>query len=182
MDFAERMSLWLDAFAAVRLQSAHQSIRSLATAPGRPAAPDAPALFADVQRVRSALEKAIARAVAHDGVPKYAAYRQRHLELQHQMELMVAPLRDHVRQALARGSARLRQLAALDAALDDVLAGREQALLPVAATLMERRFDELELPAFEQAWRDVLAAEVDLRLQRVTGLVEAVANETDPHP
>ncbi|QJW85698.1 DUF3348 family protein [Ramlibacter terrae] len=98
------------------------------------------------------------------------------------MELMIAPLRDHVRQALGRGSARLRQLAALDATLDEVLARREQALLPATAALAERRFGDMEPAAFEQHWRDVLRAEVELRLQRITGLVEAVANEMNPSP
>ena len=182
MDFAERMSLWVDAFAAVHLQAAQQSVRSLAAAPARVAAPSAPALFADVQRVRAALAHAIAREVTHDDGPRFAAYRQRHLELQHQMELMVVPLRDHVRQALVRGSPRLRQLVALDATFDEVLARREQALLPATAALVERRFGEMELPAFEQHWRDVLLAEVELRLQRITGLVEAVAAETSSAP
>jgi hypothetical protein len=177
-DFAERMSLWVDAFAAVRLQAAQQAARSL-RAPAVVPRQRAAALAADVQRVRAALAAAIARKLTHDEAPAYAAYRQRHLELQHQMELMVAPLREHVRQALGRGSTRLRQLAALDAALDDVLAPREQKLLPAAAALLERRFGELALDVFERQWREVLLAEVDLRLERVTGLVEALSNEPE---
>jgi hypothetical protein len=110
------------------------------------------------------------------------AYRQRHLELQRQMEQMVGALRDHVRQAVSRVSPQLRQLAALDAAMEQVLAPREQATLPTAVTLLKRRFEQLRsadggTDAFAAEWRQALLAEMELRLEPVTGLVEARRNE-----
>lgn len=230
LDVAERLSLWVNAFDAIRLQGAHQAIASLGGAARRPAAAPlarAPALAQDVQRVRSVLANAIAQepgpvletaltpadmrrlARTAAGSPasaaggddaSYARWRQRHLELQRQMELMIPPLREHVRQALAQASPRLRQLAALDAALEQVLAAREQKLLPTVIERMERRFAALRaahlqavqdggshddpaawrrpggwLDLFAQDWRQLLAAELDLRLQPVTGLVEALS-------
>lgn len=229
LDVAERLSLWVNAFDAIRLQGAHQAIASLGraqprSAPARRAR--APALAQDVQRVRSVLTKAIAqepgpvvetaltpadlrrlaRAAAQPaGVgddASYAPWRQRHLELQRQMELMIPPLREHVRQALASASPQLHQLAALDAVLEQVLAPREQKLLPTVIERMERRFAELRathlqaaqdggqhddpaawrrpggwLDQFAQDWRQLLAAELDLRLQPVTGLVEALSKD-----
>jgi hypothetical protein len=227
LDVAERLSLWVDAFDAIRLQAAHQAIATLGdAAPARRRAPRASSLAEDVERVRSVIARAIAqepgpvvetaltpadlrrlaRAAARPqeavADASYAPWRQRHLELQRQMDLMLPPLREHLRQALAKGSARMRQLAALDAAMEQVLAAREQKLLPRIAERMERRFTQLRaahlqalqesgheddpaawrqpggwLARFASEWRQLLAAELDLRLQPATGLVEALANE-----
>jgi hypothetical protein len=203
-DFAERLSLWVSAFDAIGLQAAQRAIEGIRTAAPRAAgesrAMRSHELQEDLQRARGALSKAIAQPLE---MPEtgYAAYRQRHLELQRQMELVIAPLRDHVRQALARVSPGLRKLAALDAVLEQLLAPREQSLLPRVAALLQRRFDQLQrehrrelqaggleddpalwhrpggwLERFEQDWREALRAEVDLRLEPVAGLVEALGN------
>jgi hypothetical protein len=197
MDVAERLSLWLNAFDAIGLQQAQQAIRQIRTAAaGSADAPPVPAeaLSADLRRVRSALAGAIAQdprtlALSPEGSKPW---QQRHLELQRQMEQMIQPLREHVRQALARVSPRLRQLAALDAVMAQALAAREQAVLPTVATLLERRFVQLRAQAngdgtsegaatwledFAGEWRQVLLAELDLRLQPVLGLIEALGNE-----
>ncbi|HET8748304.1 MAG TPA: DUF3348 family protein, partial [Ramlibacter sp.] len=227
LDTAERLGLWVSAFDAIRLQAAHQAIAQLdpAAVPRR-RAQRASALAEDVQRTRSVLLQAIAqepgpvvetaltpadlrrlaRAAAQPQADEEDAsstrWRQRHLELQRQMELMLPPLREHVRQALAQGSSRLRRLAALDAAMDQVLAPREQKLLPTIIERMERRFTQLReehrqalqdsgqddapaawrqpggwLARFAGEWRQLLAAELELRLQPVTGLLEAAAKE-----
>jgi hypothetical protein len=207
LDVAERLGLWVNAFDAIGLQSAHQSIRTLRTAAPASAAarPIASGSMAeDVQRVRATLANAVARAAASAAASAdggVAAYRQRHLELQRQMEQMIGPLRDHVRQALAQASGRLRQLAALDAVFEQVLSRREQALLPGVAALLERRFEQLRAgheerlaagaaeddaaaasddwrEVFAREWRQALLAELDLRLEPVAGLVEALSNES----
>ncbi|AMO22465.1 DUF3348 domain-containing protein [Ramlibacter solisilvae] len=189
MDFAERLSLWLNAFDAIGLQSAHQAIRSLDAAAGTVAvrASRSGDLADDLQRVRSVLAKAIAQdplamaATAPGDEPAYLPYQQRHLELQRQMEQMVGALRDHARQAVCRASPRLRRLAALDAALEQVLARREQETLPAAIALLKRRFEQLRsagtTDAFAGEWRQALLAELELRLEPVTGLIEALRNE-----
>lgn len=208
MDVAERTSLWVGPLAAIRLQAAYQAIRATPGSVRRPAAPShaVAALDDDVQRVRAVLAKAIAQdplrlANLKPGDPDfgYAPFRQRHLELQRQMEQMVAALRDHVRQAVAAASPRLRQLAALDAALEEVLAEREQKLLPTTAAVLERRFHQLQqahrqqhdaaddpalwnrpggwLHRYAQDWRQALLAELELRLESVAGLVDARRNE-----
>jgi hypothetical protein len=232
LDIAERLSQWVGAFDAIRLQSGHQAIRAVGEAAGTRVQPvRGRALAEDLQRVRSALGHAIAqdpvRLAAGPGLraaagrvepvraPEgaevadvgYALYQQRHADLQRQMDMMIAPLREHVRAALGRGSAALRQLAALDAVMEQVFAAREQALLPTATLLLERRFEQLRqahrdalaesgaaddpaqwrraggwLHAFEQDWRDALLAEVDLRLEPVAGLVDAATKESDIRP
>jgi hypothetical protein len=191
-DFAERLSLWVNAFDAIGLQSAHQSIRAIATAapaPARGARPlHALGIEDEVRAVRAALAHAITQVPeqAADTDAAYAPYRQRHQELQRRMEQMIGPLRDQVRQVLSRVSASLRQLAALDAVMEQVLAPREQLLLPKASVLLERRFQQLRadgdwLQAFGRDWRQALLAELELRLEPVTGLLEALANETTHH-
>jgi len=190
MDIAERLSLWLNAFDAIGLQRAQQAIRQIgAPMPAADASPaSAEALSADLLRVRSALSNAIAQdpralAITPEGSKPW---QQRHLELQRQMEQMIQPLREHVRQALSRVSPRLRQLAALDAVMAQVLAAREQALMPTVATLLERRFAQLRTDAadagdwlehFAGEWRQALVAELDLRLEPVQGLIEALHQE-----
>lgn len=216
MDFAERTSLWMGPLEAIRLQAAHQPMR-ITPAPDRKPATGRAAtirsLGEDLQRVHGVL----ARAIAQDPLTLanlkpddpdfgYTPFRQRHLELQRQMEQMASALRDHVRQAVGRASPRLRQLAELDAALEQVLAVREQKLLPTTAALLERRFNQLRrthreereasgqpdeaahwqqpggwLHAFGQDWRHALLAELDLRLEAATGLLDALRNE-HPHP
>lgn len=188
MDFAERLSLSLNAFDAIRLQSAQQAIRAMHVVPaGKPAAARRQDLAADLQGARGTLARAIAQdPVALAGIAPedatYAVFRERHADLQRQMDLLVKPLRDHVRQALARTSPRLRQLAALDTVLEEMLAPREQALLPTTATLLQRRFEQLRAQGqarhFINDWRQALLAELDLRLEPVAGMIDALANES----
>ena len=63
MDFAERLSLWLNAFDAIGLQAAHQSLRSLDAGTQAVQASRAPDVAEDLRRVRAVLGKAIAQPV-----------------------------------------------------------------------------------------------------------------------
>ncbi len=210
-DVAERMSRWFDPLAAIRLQSALQGLRD--GAPARPvpraALQRARQLPQDLQQTRAVLAQAIAQnplaalGLAPGEDPGYAPWHQRHLELQRQMAQMVGAARDHARQTAAALSPRLRQLAMLDATFEDLLAAREQALLPTTAALLERRHHQLRaahrqvheatgepddpalwrrpggwLHTFATDWRNALLAELDLRLEPAQGLAEAVRNET----
>lgn len=190
MDFAERLGLWLNAFDAIRLQSAHQALRASKAPAGRPPAQAAAALAQDMEKVRAVLARAIAQGAQDDDADAgYGPWQRRHAELQQKMELMIRPLREHVRQALAQAAPRLRQLAVLDASFDEILAGREQELLAAVPALAKRRFERLRAEAapqdtswrrdFDKEWRELLLAELELRLQPVTGLVEALAQDSD---
>jgi hypothetical protein len=193
MDFAERLSLWLGAVDAIGLQATHQAVRATrSAAPGplttRGAAPLSPA--EDLQRVRSMLAHAISQPIARppEGRPEYKPYADRHVDLQRQMELAIPPLRAHVREVASAQSARLRQLSTLDAAMEQMLAARGQALLAKLPARLKRRFEQLHasaagdtdqdwLQAFDREWRQALLAELEVRLAPVTGLVEAAADE-----
>jgi hypothetical protein len=115
------------------------------------------------------------------------------------MELKIAPLRAHTRQVAAKASPRLRQLATLDAVLEQALGGREQKLLAMVPVFLEKRYEQMRrahenggtsdeptqgsparwLGAFAQEWQAVLLAELEIRLQPVMGLVDALHNEIE---
>lgn len=190
IDFVERLSLWVNAFDAIGLQAAHQSIKAIRTPAPRKArdarAATPQSLEEALHQVRTVLAGTIAQDALQvgEGDAPYTPYRQRHLELQRRMEQMIGPLRGHVREVLSCASARLRQLAALDAVLEQMIAPREQLLMARTVFHLERRFGQLRLAgdgdwlhAFGCDWRRALLAELDLRLEPVTGLVEAMNNE-----
>lgn len=133
----------------------------------------------------------------------FAPYHRYYLAHQRDMNASIGPLRATVRAALAQRSAELKRLAALDAVMDQALAARERALLATVPGLLAKRFEQLfaahqaalaETQAADdtQRWmqhggwlavfcRDmqaVLLAELELRLQPVAGLVEALEHES----
>ena len=132
----------------------------------------------------------------------YAPHRRNYLAHQRDMDLRIRPLRANVREVLATSSPALRKLAVLDATLENILGDREAKLLATLASLLEKRFEQL-FKAHQQAlaggqhtdsseawtkpdgWlsrfgnelQTVLLAELDLRLQPIVGLLEALHNE-----
>lgn len=205
-DFAERLSLWLSAVDAVTLHATLQAVQSAAVARAAAAhSASTPTLtVADAcQRVRQALVDAImappapsARGdhvrppfqaeAAPDTAAGYAGHHKRYLELQRLMESKIAPLRTQVRQALSSASPRLRQLATLDAVMEQTLGGREQKLLSTVPVFLERRFEQLrqshQEDTFSKEVQEILLAELDVRLQPIVGLMEAFSNEVKKYP
>lgn len=190
-DVAERLSPWVGAFDAVTLHSAHQSLQSMApgTTAGGASARTRALLEEEFQRVRTALVKVILAPLADldPAQPAFAPWRQRHLELQRQMDAAIAPLRARLRQALSRASPRLRQLALLDAVFESLVGNREQKLLATVPQHLEQQFKALRnaaaalpaggLEAFASQWQQVLLAELEVRLQPAMGLIEAFGSE-----
>lgn len=183
-DVAEKFSRWLNAFDAVKLHAVQQPGKAPAEGRSKADLRDAlAALEAECHRVQTALVAAwrTRAAPAPEGDAAFAAHRQRYLEQQRQMELKIGPLRERTRQVLSRGPSRLRQLAALDAVLDQALAGREQRLLFKVPAHMEPRFEQRRqagrLEDFEREWHELLLAELNVRLQPVLGMMEALGNE-----
>lgn len=211
---AERLGSWLSAADAMRLYAAHNAGGG-ASGGALPAA-----LAAEGERLRSALTQAIEKsctpgaggtrlklplpdpATPSEVTADYEPYRRFHLAHQREMETAIAPLRNRARAALAQSAPALAKLAALDAALGDILAGREARLLATVPALLEKRFAQLRdehrqaradaqqaddpaawlqpggwLARFCTEMRAALLAELDLRLQPLTGLIEAFSNE-----
>ena len=222
LDFAERLSQWLDLSDAITLHAVQNAGAASSSASAAPSCGQAVAVEEEFARVRTALVKSITTSCSPnigetrmklptpqagatiDIAAAYQPFRRFHLAQQASMEASIRPLRSSVRQALARASAPLRQLAALDEALDNTLSVREHQLLATVPLLLERRFEQL-LKAHQQPLADtrqadspaarpppaewlsdfcrelqgVLLAELDLRLQPTAGLIEALRNEAN---
>jgi len=138
-----------------------------------------------------------------EGAADYLPYHRYYLAHQRDMGAAIAPLRASVRAGLAQRAPALRQLAALDGVLDQALAPRERSLLATVPQLLGRHFEQLHqahrsalptpddparwlqpgawLHTFCQDMRVVLRAELELRLQPVAGLLEAL-NEVTKQP
>ncbi len=107
--------------------------------------------------------------------------RRRHLAHQQAMEARIAPLRADARAALSAKSPELARLAALDAVMDQALAARQRHLLAAVPAMVERHFErlrELQKPAgaevVGQTLQRVLLAELELRLQPIEGMIDAL--------
>jgi hypothetical protein len=115
------------------------------------------------------------------------------------MESRIVPLRAKARAALSASSAELARLAALDAVLEQALSARERHLLSTVPVLLRSHFERsrkarrgpsaeppeahsataLEQPAhwmaaFGRQVRSVLLAELEVRLNPVEGMIEAL--------
>ncbi len=195
-DFAERLSQWLSPMDTVTLHSALQPAAPMPKGPAPEALQASASNVAnEVQQVRDALVRAImAVALPPEAAPDeqvdYAPYQKHHQALQRQMASKIEPLRARVRQALSQASPALRQLATLDALMDKTLAMREQKLLSSVPVFLEKSLARgrqnkgapAHQPTFGQAWQEALLAELDTRLQPVTGLMEAFSNEVKKQP
>jgi len=125
---------------------------------------------------------------APEGVPLadlLAPYRLHHTQQQRSMAARVATLRERLRPRLAEASGPLARLAQLDAVFERAVAMQErQALTGLPALLTKRA--EAHHAADPRRWRQrfwadlqrALRAELDLRLQPVQGLIEAL-NQAD---
>jgi hypothetical protein len=137
-----------------------------------------------------------APALPLDPAAEFAMLHQRYVEQQRRMEMSVDALRSHARERLSGASPELAQLAVLDGVMEKMLGGREQHLLATVPTFLKKRFEQLRREAVSEsnldaspdhfqrsAWlgqlaaefQQALLAELELRLQPVAGMAEALA-------
>lgn len=142
---------------------------------------EAAAGFDDAELARDAAEP------APEGVPLadlLAPFRLHHGQQQRGMAARIATLRERLRPRLAEASGPLARLAQLDAVFERALAAQERGQLAGLAALLTRRA-ELHHAADPRGWRRrlwadlqrLLRAELDLRLQPVLGLIEALHDD-----
>lgn len=133
----------------------------------------------------------------------YAPYRRFYEAHQRDMELSITPLRYKLREAVAKASPQLKKLAELDETFEKILREREGKLLARVPLLLKKRFEQLfkehqqkltesqetDNPAvwtqtggwlarFCHDMHMLLLAELELRLQPATGLVETLKQDT----
>lgn len=150
------------------------------------------AAVAEARRVRDELARAITDDAAlsmDDGSGTVRTpWRQAYQARQRAMETRIGALRANVRAALAGQSHELARLASLDAVLERTLAPRERQLLGTVPGLLERHTERQhrqdtavgaraghaasgpDRPSLQTA----LLAELDIRLQPIEGMLEAL--------
>ena len=220
--FAEKLGDWLDFRNAIAL---HGVLGAPVSTPARQTTARVPTLPAsaaeDMAKSRAALNQSIIdsfsarRTRARTRLPEpsfdpslkpsaaYEPYRRYYLALQRDLETGVRPLRSRMRRVLAQASPELRRLAALDEALESILAERESKLLAKIPALLETRFKRLLkehqktladaqlndsqaywaasdswLAQFCQELQMALQAELDIRLLPTQGMLEALNKKT----
>ena len=169
-------------FAQVRAALEQSILQGTPPAPGMPR----------IEQPATELPQPIDTRTAFEPFRRYASGHQR------QMESVIRSLRGQLRGMLHKGSTPQRQLAALDAIFDNVLMAREARLLGQITLRFEKRFaqalrqhtralvqaaqaDEpapasaIWLTPLFEAMRAALLAELDLRLQPLLGLIEAIS-------
>jgi hypothetical protein len=188
---AERLGGWLGWADAIGLSQ----VLATPPAPGANAAARGEALdwaSAALERLQAELTAAFDDALlaresaetAPEGVPLadlLAPYRLHHAQQQRSMAARIATLRERLRPRLAEASGTLARLAQLDALFERAIAPQERERLAGLPALLARRA-ETHHAADPRRWRTrfwadlqrVLRAELDLRLQPVLGLIEAL--------
>ena len=216
---AERLGQWLDFKDALPLYSVLNAGAEPAAATGS-ATPGTAAAREDLARVRALLSDSI-RAdgltqpgksrialpvplpnASIDSAAEYSPFHRYYLAHQRDMNANIGPLRANVRAVLTAQTPALRQLAALDAVLEQAFLSRERSLLATIPAQLEKRFEQLYathqaaqadgggvdepdkwmqpggwMAAFCAEMQAVLLAELALRLQPIVGMIDAIDNE-----
>ena len=160
----------------------------------------------ELEQGRARIEQSIARSFTPDPGPARVAcpspvvgpdadlqkafepFHRFYLVQQRDMDFAVRQLHAGIRQSVSSLSARLRRLAALDKAFEEILAERARQWLSRVPVLAGRRFAsmfgaespgfaplprEARMVRFRQELHALLLAELDIRLQPLAGLVDA---------
>lgn len=196
----ETLARWLHWTDAVALSAALSSTLSAAAGAVPATRDDAPpparaaaAARRELERVRTTLAAAMDDVEALHSEHDLAAWRRHHTERQQTMDRAIGALRKRLRTTLARLSPGHARLAAADAALEAALAPRERAVLSAVPGRLDERWrpalaaaaagDGTALARCTADMRSVLHAELELRVQPVQGLIEALASgEPPPNP
>ena len=117
---------------------------------------------------------------------RFERFHRFYLSHQRDQDLALRIVRSSAREALTGCTPGLKKLAVLDRALEDTLWDQTHRFLALIPNLLQRRFDRLQQQAqpgwlhqFRKDVQALLLAELDLRLQPVLGLVEALEQEVN---
>ena len=190
---AEKLSQWIEWNHAVSLSTALDAAPIAAPSPANslgPAGSRTEAKPAElIRQLRLRLSETIAKDPAFQtsqapgpapgSIPDAEFFSQRYQALQQLLEAGVGRLRERLRAQLTARGGEPARLAAVDALLEPILLKRERAALATIPPLLARHFEHLykdsnELTAFLSEMRQLLLAELDVRLQPVQGLCAAL--------
>ena len=152
-------------------------------------------MFSGTQVGNTAAAASVTDATDGESDFDFATYRRHYLAHQRSMEERVGELRQQVRTAVSDVSPALGRLAALDAVMEHALAAHQRRVLAKVPGMLERCFKglrklRLQAPSQAgdadastvatrplnagQAMQSVLLAELEIRLQPVQGMIEAL--------
>lgn len=217
--FAERLGQLIDLSDSFSLS---ETLRGLKKLPFIPNTDASVTLMDKFLQSRSAMVQSIIKSFAPDTVTiqlklygdkknesvddtvSFEPYLRLYTTQQSEMDFQILKLRAQVRQAVTGYSAELAQLAALDAALGDMLLVHTRKLFTVIPKLLKKRFEHLHnehqkmlinkndmekqsspaqseewLKIFYQEMQGLLLAELEVRLQPIAGLIEAFNEEVE---
>jgi hypothetical protein len=188
-NFSDGLIRWFDWTDAISLSSALDGPQAaLADTPSTRTA----ALTAEreCRRVRDTVTRLAAPDPTTDDFPPH---RQRYLGWQQAMDTHITPLRRKLRTSLSAASPALARLAAVDAVMEKVIGPRERTLLATVPAWLEQHFERVRSAApedqperwrhtFCQDMREVFLAELDLRMQPVEGLLDALRGSSPDQP
>ncbi|MBB5202977.1 hypothetical protein HNQ51_000270 [Inhella inkyongensis] len=181
MGIAERLAAWMDWRDAIALAQALQPGAAQPTLLRWDGA-------AALERLQRELHLSFAdRALVHDAADP-ASYRLHHANQQRLMAARIAPLRERLRQQLQGFGPQAAQLAALDAVFEQAFAAREQQALAALPSMLARRAALLRAQEIDwqtPLWTELqqaLNAELELRLQALWGLLEALQAHSKDAP
>lgn len=200
---AHRLAQWLDWTDAIALASvldargpqepppaaAKPSARRHNAAAPRPL-PAAQSLAQGRQRICDAVQQLVKDAVSDwardpSDARDPAVLRRAVAQAQRQMDTSVSGLRSVLRHRLLGGTAAQRELAAIDAVLEHALADRQRHFLSGAPARLAHPSllgENADPAAVERRLMQALAAELELRLQPLQGLVQALPHTANPNP
>jgi hypothetical protein len=192
-DVAQRLSPWLGALDADRLNASLRAIEAppalASAAAGGRARVDSDALAQAVARVQAELHALVAAVTADDldgtdPTIDHALLNQRYQGVQRAFTQRLGALRSLVRQQLAQATPDLRRLASLDAVMEQMLlSAREPRLWGSLPSHLAQRQAAGGVPsALTHDLRALLHAELQARLQPIVGLVEAAQHALGRRP
>lgn len=181
--FAERLGQWLGWTGDIALSAALNATPPASTEAGADGVAEEEA---DLLRLRADLDAAItARPREPDAGPiDFDPHRRHCLAQQVSMQEAIAGLRLRLRHSLARRSAVLARLAAIDEVMEQTLAPHERRLMALVPLRLQAHFERMQRAAepddgrWPEAFRDdmncVLRAELAHRLLPAQGLLDAL--------
>lgn len=180
--FAEKLALFINLADSIRLADGLYEVTKAKPEP----CIDSPDAIRDAfLRERAGLVRIILKTKIDDaGGVDFKPLQKFYLLQQSTMESKIPQLRSRARKAVAAQSTRLAQLAELDLALDSALAAQSRVVFAAIPRLLHKRFIFLQQDAaapwqesFCREMRTLLLAELEVRLQPVMGLIEALEEE-----
>lgn len=199
-DFADRLGLMLNFGDSIILSDAHKVKPEKGFLRNTDSAED---LKQEVLRTKNTLVQRVVQSctpgsenprirwptVEPVGDLSYDPFYRFYLAHQREQDLALRVLRAGARDALSGCSPGLKKLSVLDQALDDTLWDHTRRFFALIPRLLERRFALLQkqqqpqwLIQFRKDIQALLLAELDLRLQPILGMVEALEKEVKHNP